>query len=377
MRLAGPLRILYRSVEHEVLHMTVATLERSPAEQFGERTLQIINDGALALMLSLGHRTGLFDAMAQMPPSTPAEIAGAAGMSERYVREWLGAMVTGGIVEHDDQADIYYLPPAHAASLTRAASPNNIAVTSQWFAVLAAAEDALVDAFRHGRGVPYSAFPRFHEVMEEESRQTVVAGLMPHILPLAKGIEARLESGIDVLDVACGSGSASIALAEVFPASRFTGVDQSRDAIAAARAGVAERDLENVGFVQGDVADMWLEGVFDLITAFDAIHDQAKPALVLKRIHAALRPGGVFLMQDIAGHTRLSENLTHPLGPFLYAISCMHCMSVSLAAGGPGLGAMWGKEQALDMLTAAGFRDVRVETLPHDPLNYYYVAVKS
>jgi SAM-dependent methyltransferase len=357
--------------------MTVATLERPAAEQFGERAFQIINDGALALMVSLGHRTGLFDSMAGLPPSTPGEIARAAGLSERYVREWLGAMVTGGIVEHDALMDKYHLPAEHAASLTRASSPNNVAVTAQWFAVLAAAEDALVDAFRHGRGVPYDAFPRFHAVMEEESRQTVVGGLTSHILPLVDGLVSRLESGIDVLDVACGSGGAAIALAEAFPASRFTGVDQSREAIAAGRAAIASRQLENVGFLQGDVADLWLEGVFELITAFDAIHDQARPSLVLERIHAALRPGGVLLMQDIAGHTRLADNLTHPLGPFLYTISCMHCMSVSLAAGGPGLGAMWGKEQALDMLTAAGFRNVRVATLPHDPLNFYYIAVRS
>jgi hypothetical protein len=98
---------------------------------------------------------------------------------------------------------------------------------------------------------------------------------------------------------------------------------------------------------------------------------------VLERIHAALRPGGTFLMQDIAGHTHLADNREHPLGPFMYTISCMHCMSVSLAAGGPGLGAMWGRELAVEMLNAAGFKEVRVESLPHDPINYYYVAVRQ
>ena len=90
-----------------------------------------------------------------------------------------------------------------------------------------------------------------------------------------------------------------------------------------------------------------------------------------------LSPGGVFLMQDIAGHTKLHENRTHPLGPFTYTISTMHCMSVSLSAGGPGLGAMWGREKAVEMLGAAGFTSVRVAELPHDPINYYYVAVKQ
>jgi 2-polyprenyl-3-methyl-5-hydroxy-6-metoxy-1,4-benzoquinol methylase len=350
--------------------------EKSAAEAFGERTLQIVNDAALALMLSVGHRTGLFDVMATRPSWSQGELADAAGLSERYVKEWLGAVATGGIVAFDAVTERYTLPAEHAVCLTRAASPNNVAVTAQWIAVLGAAEDAVVEAFTHGRGVPYSAYPRFHEVMAEESQQTVVDGLLPHILPLAPGIERKLDAGIDVLDVACGSGRAVLALARVFPESRFTGVDMSVEAITEADDRAAREGLRNARFVRADAADMSATGAYDLVTAFDAIHDQAQPARVLERIHAALRPGGVFLMQDILGHTHLADNLAHPLAPFLYTISCLHCMSVSLAAGGPGLGAMWGRERAVAMIQAAGFGDVRVESLPHDPLNYYYVAVR-
>ena len=356
--------------------MSVAVAEKSKAEQFSEKTLRIINDAALALMMSIGHRTGLFDTMAGLPASTVGTIAQTAGLNERYVREWLGAMVTGGIVEFDPASDLYHLPPEHAACLTRASSPNNVAVTSQWMAVLGGAEDAVVDAFRHGRGVPYSAYPRFHAVMAEESRQTVVEGLLNHILPLSRGLTDKLGAGIDVLDIACGSGGAVLSMAGTFPLSRFTGIDLSAEAIAAGRADVAARGLRNVTLVQADAADLWLEDTYHLITAFDAIHDQARPARVLERVHAALRPGGVFLMQDIAGHSKLSDNTSHLLGPFTYTISCMHCMSVSLAAGGPGLGAMWGREKAIEMLTDAGFTNVRVAELPHDPINYYYVAGK-
>jgi ubiquinone/menaquinone biosynthesis C-methylase UbiE len=233
-----------------------------------------------------------------------------------------------------------------------------------------------VEAFHHGRGVPYGAYRRFHAVMAEESQQTVVAGLREHILPLVPALIDKLEAGIDALDIACGSGRAAMTLGEAFPNSRFTGIDVSTEAVTAARAEVAQRRLRNVAFIQGDAAELWLDASFHLITAFDAIHDQARPARVLERIHAALRPGGIFLMQDIAGRTNLADNVDGALAPFMYTISCMHCMSVSLAAGGPGLGAMWGREQALQMLTAAGFENVRVETLPHDPINYYYLAVK-
>jgi 2-polyprenyl-3-methyl-5-hydroxy-6-metoxy-1,4-benzoquinol methylase len=351
--------------------------EKPASDAFAERTLQIVNDAALALMLSIGHRTRLFDVLATRSSWTSVDLAEAAGLSERYVREWLGAMVTGRIVDLDVRTQRYSLPVDHAACLTRAASPNNLAVTMQWVAVLGTAEDAVVEAFTHGRGVPYSAYPRFHEVMAEESQQTVVDGLVPHILPLVPELVNRLEGGIGVLDIACGSGRAMLALAQAFPRSYFTGIDMSADAVAAAEAQASRQALPNVRFLRGDAAELAAVNQYELVTAFDAIHDQAKPAQVLGRIHTALRPGGVLLMQDILGHTQLADNLSHPLAPFLYTISCLHCMSVSLAAGGPGLGAMWGRERAVSMLREAGFDDVRVETLPHDPLNYYYIAAKS
>jgi len=282
-------------------------------------------------------------------------------------------MLTAGVVGHDAGAGTYRLPPAHAALLTRGASPNNLAVTAQWIAVLGCVEDDVVAAFRHGRGVPYSSYKRFHEVMAEESAQTTVAGLREHILPLVPGLVARLHEGIDVLDVGCGAGRAMIELAGMFPFSRFNGYDFSADAIESAREQVRRLGLRNVAFRASDVAAMKDVAEYDLVTAFDAIHDQARPEQVLANIARALRPGGTFLMQDIAASSHHHGNLRHPLGPFTYTISCMHCMSVSLANGGPGLGAAWGKELALHMLEEAGFGPVRVEQLPHDIINYYYV----
>ena len=138
-------------------------------------------------------------------------------------------MVTGGIVEHDAATDSFLLPAEHAACLTRASSPNNIAVAAQWVSVLGTAEDAVVDAFKHGRGVPYSAYPRFHVVMAEESRQTVVEGLLNHILPLSYGLIDRLGAGIDVLDIALRQRRRHPVDGETFPLSRFTGVDMSAE----------------------------------------------------------------------------------------------------------------------------------------------------
>jgi SAM-dependent methyltransferase len=354
--------------------MATHSLDTAKKEAFERRMLGVLNDAALALMTSLGHRTGLFDALAQMPPATSRQIAERTGLSERYVREWLGAMVTAGVIEDEPAGQTYRLPPEHAALLTRSATPGNMAVTAQWIAVLGYVEDQVLAAFRHGRGVPYEAYHRFHEVMAEESAQTVVAALEPHILPLVPGLADRLAAGIDVLDIGCGSGQAMLRLAERFPASRLAGYDFSPEATERGRAEARRRGLKNVRFEAKDAAAFDEPQVYDLITAFDAIHDQARPERVLKNIAAALRPGGVFLMQDIAGSSHVHQDIGHPIGTFLYTVSCMHCMSVSLANGGPGLGAMWGRETATAMLREAGFRHVRVESLPHDVINYYYLA---
>jgi len=354
--------------------MTTCELDQAKVDAFAQRMVAGLNHAALALMTSLGHRTGLFDAMAGLDAVGTHAIAARAGLNERYVREWLGAMATGGIVAHDPRTQTYRLPPEHAACLTRAASPNNLAATMQWFAVLGGVETEIAAAFRHGKGVPYAAYDRFHEVMAEESAQTVVAGLRQHILPLEPGLAARLEQGLEVMDAGCGSGQALLALAEWFPASHFTGYDFSEEAMARANADAERRGLRNVHFMRQDAAELPDRARFDLVLAFDAIHDQARPADVLAKIAQSLKPGGLFLMQDIKASSHVHGNHEHPIAPFIYTISCMHCMSVSLAHGGPGLGAAWGKELALKMLAAAGFARVEVRELPHDMVNYYYLS---
>jgi 2-polyprenyl-3-methyl-5-hydroxy-6-metoxy-1,4-benzoquinol methylase len=351
--------------------------DQARAEAFAGRLLDLLNSGALALMTSIGHRTGLFDAMAGLPPSTTEQISSAANLNKRYVREWLGAMTVGGIVEHDPQDGTYYLPQEHSSFLTRAASPNNIAAFTQFISVLGSVEDGIVESFKEGGGLPYSAYPRFHEVMAEVSDQTVVAPLTDHILPLVPGLTERLESGIDVLDVGSGSGKAMNLLARKFPNSRFAGYDISGEAIAHARAEAQAHGITNVRFEVKDAAALDEEASYDLITTFDAIHDQAKPGAVLKGIADALKDDGVYLMQDIAGSSHVHNNMDHPLGPFIYTISTTHCMTVSLAQGGEGLGTMWGEEKAKEMLEEAGFTKVEVNQLPHDPFNNYFIITKG
>lgn len=351
-------------------------MDQGKSDAFAERMMGVLNGAALALMVSVGHRTGLFDALDGAGWVTSSELALRSGLQERYVREWLGAMTAGAIVEHDGEKLAYRLPPEHAAWLTRRATPNNLAVVAQFIPALAQAEDGIVDCFRQGGGLGYERYPRFHEVMAEESGQTVVAALHEHILPLVDGLQETLHRGARVMDLGCGRGRALMELAAAFPASEFLGIDFSADTVSWAQAEAARRGLTNVRFEAADAAQIDFEESFDVVFTFDAIHDQARPDVVLANIRRALRPGGVYLMQDIAGAGTHAGDIERPFAPFVYTVSCMHCMSVSLAAGGMGLGAAWGEPRALAMLNDAGFAEVEVRFLAHDLQNAYYIVRK-
>ena len=356
--------------------MAATTYDSERAEAFAGRMLDMLNGGALMVMTSVGHRTGLFDVLAEHGRSTSHELAAAAGLDERYVREWLGAMTAGRIVELEPESGSYTLPAEHAAWLTRAASPDNLAVTAQWIPTLSTVEDDIVACFREGGGVPYERFQRFHDVMAEESAQTVLSVLFTHILPLVPEMTQSLEAGTSVLDLGCGRGRALVMLADRFPASSFVGYDLSEDAIAFAGAQASERGLGNLSFTQRDLSTFDVDAepeAFDFVATFDAVHDQAKPLALLKGIRRTLKPGGTYLMQDIQGSSHHHENLDHPGGPLMYMISTMHCMTVSLAQGGDGLGAMWGEQKARELLAEAGFSSVAVHLLDHDPFNAYFV----
>lgn len=354
--------------------MTAIELDATRLEAFAGRMVGVVNDALLALSVSIGHQTGLFDTMAVLTPSTSDEIAAAADLDERYVREVLGALTTGGIVSYDPATRAYVLPPEHAAVLTRAAGVDNLAAMTQFVGMLGAVEQDVVRCFREGGGVPYSSFPTFHRQLGEMTKDTVDATLLDGTLGLVPGLRDRLERGIDVADIGCGSGYAINVLGRAFPNSRFTGFDFSEEAIAAGRAQAADWGLDNVTFEVRDVTDLQITDGFDFVTTFDAVHDQADPAAVLGGIAAALRPDGVYLCVDIGASSHLEENLEHPLGPAIYTISTMHCMTVSLALAGAGLGAAWGEQTALAMLAEAGFADVSTERVEGDIINVYYVA---
>jgi 2-polyprenyl-3-methyl-5-hydroxy-6-metoxy-1,4-benzoquinol methylase len=346
------------------------------AEEFASKMFQFLNGGMLSLMISIGYKTGLFDIISQLKPSTSEEISQAANLNERYVREWLGAMVTGNIIEYDPLTEKYLLPKEHFPFLTRKSGIDNLAVLAQYVSLMGNVEDKIVECFRNGGGLPYSEYPKFQQLQAEETARIFDSKLTNQILPLIPEINDKLNIGIKVLDIGCGRGHAINLMGKAFPKSKFTGCDISREGITSAKEEAKNLGLTNVEFETKDALLIEELGKFDLITAFDTIHDQTQPTKVLKAINSSLNNDGFFLMQDIAASSKVENNIDSLLAPALYTISTMHCMSVSLAFNGEGLGTMWGKELAVKKLTEAGFKDIKVKNIEGDIMNYYYLSRK-
>jgi SAM-dependent methyltransferase len=356
--------------------------EAERREAFSRRMADILNAGAVNLAMAIGYRTRLFDVMDEMDRfAESGEIAEAAGLNERYVREWLAVMATARVVDlkSDGTAETFRLPKAHGDFLTRRAGNGNMGVYAQEIPLLTrTAYDAVTEAFSTGAGIPYERYPRFQAFMSElgnmKHRQTLVDVFLPSV---DEGrIVRRLREGIDVLDLGCGEGVATRLMAEAFPNSRFTGLDLDEPAVEAAQSGGPLPD--NLRFVVRDAAkladDPGMGNRFDYVLAFDAIHDQTRPMDALRGVRHALRPGGFFSMVDIRAETGVAGNLDHPMGPMLYTVSLMHCLPVGKQDGGPGLGTMWGRQKAEAYLREAGFADIFVQPVPEDPFNLHFLA---
>lgn len=352
------------------------TFDEARAEAFAGQFLAAINGASVVALASVGSRAGLFEAMAGMPPSTSTAIAEKAGLNERYVREWLGGMVVGRVVDHDAAGKTYYLPPEHAAFLTKAAGPNNFTPIAQIYPYLGLVEDELVSSFRTGAGVPYASYPRFQEVQASTTEAFFEASLVETVLPLAPGVVEKLRSGAEALDIGTGAGHAVNLMAAAFPNSRFTGYDFETDGIELANSEAARLGLANARFEVRDVAITAEQEKYDLITAIEVVHDLARPLEVLRGAYESLKPDGTLLVVDMAASSNLEDNVDHPLGTALYTFSVFHCMSVSLAQNGAGLGAVVGEQKVTELLHEAGCREVEVKHVEGDVFYAYYVVHK-
>ncbi len=365
--------------------MTIKLTEA--ANPFSEKMMEILNFSALNLALAIGYRTGLFDILDTFDtPRSLKAIADKAQLNSRYIKEWLGVMVSGEIVEMSGARDgeyLYYLPKSHGDFITLRAGNSNLGVYTQEIPLLTTcAMEAVIEAFTTGDGVTYDHYPQFQTFMSQladaKHRQVLVDKFLPTVDNgrLIRG----LQSGIRVCDLGCAEGVALMLMAKAFPQSRFVGIDIAQDAIETAKREAARQQLDNLKFITLNAATLKdnreLENGFDYVCAFDSIHDQTRPLRALQGIHHILAPEGMFSMVDIAAQSNLADNLDHPMGSFLYTVSLMHCMPVGLVDGGTGLGMMWGRDKAVEMLKKAGFENIQVLDIPEDPFNLHYLSFK-
>jgi SAM-dependent methyltransferase len=355
----------------------------SQTSNFSDRLVTILNHGALNLALSIGYRAGIFDLMDTLDaPCGLTQLSARSGVNARYLGEWLGVMVCGGIVElhlGDAGEERFLLPRAHGDLLCRRAGNSNLGVYTQEMPLLTnCAGEALMADLRRGAGISYDHYPRFQSFMTQladaKHREVLVDLFLPSV---DQGrLAADLKKGIRVCDLGCGTGLAVCLMAAAFPASRFVGLDLDPDAVAAGTQAAAEADLANASFtcvdVAGSAAGTTYRQRFEYITAFDAIHDQTRPLAALRNVRAMLAPQGAFSMIDIAADSSLAGNRDHPMGAFLYAVSLMHCLPVGLVGEGAGLGMMWGRQKAVTLLKEAGFGQIQVEEIPNDPFNLHF-----
>jgi 2-polyprenyl-3-methyl-5-hydroxy-6-metoxy-1,4-benzoquinol methylase len=341
----------------------------SPAARLADLALGHV----LVTMIGIGHRLGLLDALAA-GPATAEEIAARAGVAPRYLQEWLGALVAGGIAEYDPGAGTFAFAPGYAPLLTGATAAN-VAPGAEMQLRLTAMAPQVGARFRDGAGIPAQVYAEQAGASLGGSRRFLydeqfVDGFVGGV----PGLADRLRAGARVLDVGCGPGQVARLLADAFPASQVTGVDVVPEAIEQAEAAAGGR--ANLDFRVGDAARLAEDGTYDsaydIVFAVDVIHDLARPAEALQGIRRALAPDGVFVMVDISFSADLTRLAGNAGAAAAFGVSVLHCLPISLHDGGAGLGAMWGRERAVEMLREAGFGPVEVFPSPR-PQNAIYL----
>ena len=352
---------------------TTKSIDEAKAGEFTGRVLGDTAATTTIVLAAIGDKLGLFKDLAANGPSTSEALAGRTATNERYVREWLAGMYAAGYLGYDPSTSTYELPAEHAPTLADEPGPAFFGGVHQELLGTIVRYESIVEAFRHGGGVPLTAFPE--DVHTGIARFTTMWHehlLTEQWLPAVPQAQAMLERGVDVADVGCGQGKALIKLVQTFPRSRYVGYDNLRSNIERATenaraAGVGDR----VRFVELD-ASRGLPESFDLVTTWDVVHDAVDPLGLLQSIREALRPGGIYLCLDI----NCSDDQTRNVGPvasLLYGFSTLLCMTVSLAHDGAGLGTMGLPESKLrDLSTEAGFSSVT--RIPMDnPFNNLYL----
>lgn len=338
-------------------------MDTTKLEAFAHRMIGDLGAANAGLLTLVGHKLGLYRALAGAGQVTSAQLAERAGLHERYVREWLNAQAAGGYVEYDAAARTYTLPDEHAFVLADASSPMFMPPALDVTAAMWRGEERLADAFRTGRGIGWHE----HDSclfcgVEAFFRNGYRAHLVQDWIPALADVQAKLDAGATVADVGCGHGASTIILAQAFPKSRFHGFDYHRESIEIAQrrareAGVADR----VRFEVADATSYPARG-YDLICFMDCLHDLGDPVGAAAHARRAIATDGTVMLVEPRAGDAVEDNL-NPIGRVYYAGSTAFCTPNSLSQPvGRALGAQAGPRELAQVLRDGGFTRFRQAT---------------
>jgi 2-polyprenyl-3-methyl-5-hydroxy-6-metoxy-1,4-benzoquinol methylase len=320
----------------------------------------------VSALIYAGDRLGIFDVLSDGKPRTSEILAVDSGLNERYLREWASTLVASGYLDYDPQARAYSMTPEQVAVLADRGSPFYFGGGFLYAEACVRQLPALMQAFRQGGGVSFADFgPEISEAIEGLFANGYREAVVKQWIPAVPGLGARLLAGARVGEVGCGGGHPLISVALAYPAALCTGYDLDPVSLERARTTAADAGVsDRVTFELHAAEDLTVDEQFDLIMAFNCIHDMAQPVAALRGIRRALRPDGTFLWSEARTSDRVEENIG-PLGRTVYAASAMHCMTVSLASGGMGLGAIVGEQTVRQLAQEAGFASCEPLNVEH------------
>lgn len=338
-------------------------IDQNALDNFLERAVADLSASYGGVMVSLGHRLGLYKSMAGAGPLSAHEIAGRSGCAERYVREWLNSQAAGGYVRYHAASDTYELPPEQAMVLADEDSPVFLppawdVPASMWFD-----EEMVARAFRNGKGVSWSDHhERLSCGVAAFYRNCYRGALIQDWLPALSGVVDKLNQGAKVADVGCGHGHSTLLMAAAFPNSRFWGFDNHIDSVEAAREHAQASDLGQRAVFDVATAKSYPSNGFDLICYFDCLHDMGDPVAAAHHAASALAKDGTVMLVEPFANDRIEDNLT-PVGRLYYSASAAICCAHSLSEDGAmALGAQAGEARLKAVFQKAGFRSFRRAT---------------
>ena len=310
--------------------------------------------GAFAVALAyIGDKLGLFRALAGAGPISSGDLAKRTNLNERYVREWLNGLVAAEYLELEPESGRTFMTEEQAAVFANEGGPSFLAGASQFTIPTILHVPEILEAFRKGGGVSFATLgEEVAEGIDRLHRPAFEHQLVPEWLPAVPGLKERLDAGISILDVGCGLARSSIAIASAWPRSRVAALDP--DPYSIRRARELAGGLKNLDFLTTSLEGLPEDARYDLILAFDCVHDMIDPVGGLKEIRRALRTDGMFLWVEPTGSHDPLEN-RNPVDRMRACLSPLHCLTVSLADGGAGLGTIIGEKGARDLAGKAGF----------------------